>query len=309
TMLRSLVLRIYWDGKPTPAVEVPLGDFFCLGTARMVRFENALFTTGEGRSFVCYIPMPFKKGARITLTNESGQTLHNLFYDVDYSLVRNWNPQNLYFHAYWHRDTATIPGKPFELLPSLKGRGRFLGVNVAVLANPKYPGSWFGEGEVKVYLDGDREYPTLNGTGTEDYIGSAWGQGPFINRFNGCTVANDSAGVYGFYRFHIPDPIFFKAACEVKLQQMGGAPTQTVATYQRHHAPLIVTYTDNGRIHHQYRHENPLDLNQPGLPQGWTNFYRSDDVSATAYFYLDNPASPLPPIQAVSIRVAHLRSY
>ncbi len=306
-MLRSLVLRMYWDGQSKPAVEVPFGDFFCMGTARMVRFENALFTTGEGRSFVSYLTMPFRKGAKITLTNESSHTLHNLFYDVDYSYLRDWDSRNLYFHAYWHRDTATFPGKAFELLPGISGRGRFLGVNVGVQANPRYPGSWFGEGEVKMYLDGDQDFPTLNGTGTEDYIGSAWGQGAFINRFNGCTVAEDSTGVYAFYRFHIPDPIFFRSSCKVVLQQMGGAPTDSVASYQKKGAPLIVAYTDDGRIHPQFNPGKPLDLNKPGLPKGWTNFYRSDDVSSTVYFYLDSPTDPLPPLQPVFFRCYHLR--
>lgn len=172
-MLRSLKIEMFWDNEKKPAVSVPFGDFFGLGLGKMLAYENALFTTGEGRSFVCFVPMPFKKAAKILVTNGSGKTLRNIFFDVDYNLLTTWNNDNLYFHAYWHRDTATRLAHDFQILPQVNGKGRFLGVSVGVNANPKYGISWFGEGEMKMYIDGDAEYPTLNGTGTEDYIGTA----------------------------------------------------------------------------------------------------------------------------------------
>jgi len=305
-MLRSLKLEMFWDGEKKPAVSVPFGDFFGHGLGQMSTFENALFTSGEGRSFVCYIPMPFKKGATITITNESSKTLNAVFFDVDYSVLQTWSNDNLYFHAYWHRDTATTVAQDFEMLPNINGKGRFLGVNVGVNANKQYRNSWFGEGEVKVYLDGDTNYPTLNGTGTEDYISTAWGQGKFINNYTGCTIANDSLKQYAFYRLHIPDPIFFTTNCKVALQQIGGTATDSVKMYQQNGAPLSPVATDAGHLYHQYNAQQPLQLNTPGLPNGWTNFYRSDDVCATAYFYLNTPSNNLPALQPVALRVANL---
>jgi len=304
-MLRSLKIEMFWDNETKPAVSVPFGDFFGLGLGKTVTYENALFTTGEGRSFVCYIPMPFKKAAKIVVTNESNKTLRNIFFDVDYNVLQTRNDDYLYFHAYWHRDTATTPSQDFQLLPQVRGKGRFLGASVGINANPLYGTSWFGEGEVKMYLDDDKEYPTLNGTGTEDFIGSAWGQSKFINQYTGCTIASDSLLQYAFYRFHIPDPVYFKTACMVALQQIGGAATDSVAAYQKNNAPLVVVSTDNGRLYPQYNKNHPLQLNNTS-PKGWTNFYRSDDVCSTAYFYLNTPSDDLSGIQPVGLRVYNL---
>ncbi len=305
-MLRSLKIEMFWDNEAKPAVSVPFGDFFGLSLGKTVVYENALFTTGEGRSFVCYIPMPFKKAAKIVVTNESGKTLHNIFFDVDYNLIEKWSNDYLYFHAYWHRDTATKLTNDFELLPHVRGNGRFLGTSVGVNANPHYKSLWFGEGEVKMYIDGDKEYPTLNGTGTEDYISTAWGQGKFINRYTGCTIATDTSLQYAFYRLHIPDAVYFKNDCKVTLQQIGGAPTDSVAMYQQHGAPLIPVTTGKDFLHHQYNIDKPLQLNDPSLPKGWTNFYRSDDISATAYFYLKTSSNDLPALQPVQLRAFNL---
>ena len=251
--------------------------------------------------------MPFKKGAKIVVTNESDRKLQNIFFDVDYSVLKTWNDDYLYFHAYWHRDTATKLASDFELLPQVTGKGRFLGVNVGVNGNPAYKKSWFGEGEVKMYLDGDKEYPTLNGTGTEDYISTAYGQGKFINTYTGCSIADDSLMQWAFYRFHIPDPIFFKSECRVALQQLGGDDLAKVAAYQKAQAPLIpVTTDDNGRFTAFYQKDSVTMLNTTKMT-GWTNFYRSDDVSATSYFYLDKPVSGLAALQPVMLRTVALR--
>jgi len=306
-MLRALKIEMFWDNEAKPAVSVPFGDFFGIGLGKTAVFQNALFANAEGRSFVCMIPMPFKKAAKIIVTNESGKQLNNIFFDVDYSLLKTWSDDYLYFHAYWHRDTATIPAKDFELLPNVTGKGRFLGVNIGVNANTQYGKSWFGEGEVKMYLDGDKDYPTLNGTGTEDYIGTAWGQGKFINTYSGCSVADDSLLQYAFYRYHIPDPVYFKTDCKVVIQQIGGDGTENVALYQKNNAPLIPVTTDTGKLIPYYQKGGATKLD-PSMPKGWTNFYRSDDVSATAYFYLDKPSDNLEALQPVALRTANLRS-
>jgi hypothetical protein len=306
-MLRSLKIEMFWDDERKPAVSAPLGDFFGVGLGRTTAFENAFFANPEGRSFICYIPMPFKNAARIVVTNESGVKLRDIYFDVNYTLLPGWSSTNMYFHAWWHRDTATVLAKDFELLPFVKGRGRFLGTNIGVNANPLYHKSWFGEGEVKMYLDGDRNYPSLNGTGTEDYIGTGWGQGKFINQYSGCTFANDTLLQWAFYRFHVPDPVYFKTDCRVTMQQVGGASKDSVAAFQLAKAPLIPISIFDGTLHTYYKKDEVLQLNKPGLPNGWTNFYRSDDVSSTAYFYLDKPADDLPVIQPVALRKTQLR--
>jgi hypothetical protein len=112
-MLRSLKLEMFWDNAATPAVAVPLGDFFGVGLGKTAVFENALFASPEGRSFNCFIPMPFKKAAKIVVTNESGKALSHFFFDVDYSQLKTWDNDYLYFHAYWH---ATPPPNPLKIL-------------------------------------------------------------------------------------------------------------------------------------------------------------------------------------------------
>ncbi len=306
-MLRSLVIQMYWNNETKPAVSVPFGDFFGVGLGRTTAFENALFANAEGRSFNSFIAMPFKTGARIVIVNESNKSLRNIFFDVDYNLLTTWNDDYLYFHAYWHRDTATILSEDVALLPQVNGRGRFLGVNIGVNANPLYKKSWFGEGEVKIYLDGDTNLPTLNGTGTEDYIGTAWGQGKFINKFTGCTIASDSLPQWAFYRYHIPDPIYFSSACKVTIQQIGGDETVKVAGYQQAGAPLIPVSTDGAVFTKLYKKGAVTNLQDSTQPKGWTNFYRSDDVSATAYFYLDKASNNLPDLQPVAVRTWNLK--
>lgn len=306
-MLRSLKIEMFWNGEATPAVSVPFGDFFGIPDGKTTAFQNALFTTGEGRSFCSFIQMPFKTKAKIVITNESTKPVDMLFFDVDYSLLKNWDESYLYFHACWNRDTATQLAKDFELLPKINGKGRFLGLNIGVNGNPVYKKSWFGEGEVKIYLDGDTDYPTLNGTGTEDYIATAWGQGRFINTYNGCSNADDSLLQWAFYRFHIPDPIFFSKDCRITLQQMGGDFGSVVAAYQRKNIPLIPVTLNNDSLQLLYHKGVVTQLSDSLQKNSWANFYRSDDVSATVYFYLDKPVNTLPPLASVRHRAANLR--
>jgi hypothetical protein len=309
-MLRSLKLEMFWDGDSKPAVSVPFGDFFGIGLGKTAIYHNALFVNPEGRSFICYIPMPFKKSARIQVTNESNKRLTHIFYDIDFQQTP-WKNDNLYFHAYWHRDTATTLAKDFELLPKVKGKGRFLGVNVGVFANPIYENHWWGEGEVKMYLDGDTKFPTLSGTGTEDYIGTGWGEGEFFNDYAGSLYANkDHDNGWCFYRYHIPDPIFFKAACKVVLPEMGSNKKELVAALQAKGVPLIPVTIDDQRGHPKslYTPGKILNLKDTTLPEGFVMFYRSDDVSATAYFYLDKPTDNLPSLQNIEVRTYKLSS-
>ena len=309
--LRGLRLEIFWDGAPTPAVSVPLGDFFLHGAGQMMPMETALLASPEGRSFVSYIPMPFRRRARIVVTNESPRQVNLIFYDINYRRLGRLPDDALYFHAWWSRDRATQLGRDFRILPQVRGRGRLLGASVTVLTNPVYRDTWWGEGEVKIFLDGDRDLASLVGTGAEDYIGTAWGQGAYINRFQGAPIATwEGGGRWTFYRFHIPDPIFFEREIEVSLQQMGGARKTIVLDLQRSGAPLIPVTIDPGsrdNFQQLLTRRPQVPLSDPSLPDGHTNFYRSDDVAAVAYFYLDRPENGLPAMAPAAERLQALR--
>jgi|tagenome__1003787_1003787.scaffolds.fasta_scaffold20987667_4 hypothetical protein len=308
-VLRGMKLAMYWDGAATPAVSVPLGDFFLHGAGEMTAMETELFASPEGRSFVSYAKMPFRKSARLVLSNETAKKV-NLFYDVDYRAVRSVPADTLYFHAWWHRERRTALGKDFRILPMIAGRGRFIGASITVLTNPAYEKSWWGEGEVKVKLDGDRTHPSLVGTGTEDYIGSAWGQGAYVNRYQGAPIASwDNGGRWTFYRFHIPDPIWFHHNIEVSLAQIGGAPKADVIRFQKNGSPLIPVTVDRGDRAGGFEQllTSGKRVTDPSLIDGWTNYYRSDDVAAVAYFYSDRSDRILPAIQPASERIAALR--
>jgi hypothetical protein len=306
-MLRSLKIEMFWDGVDKPAVSAPFGDFFGNGLGRLVAHENALFANPEGRSFNCYIPMPFKTGARVVITNEGSTDLTMLFYDINFVKIKKWNPDNLYFHCFWNRDTATVPGVDYTILPRIEGRGRFLGVSFGVMANPLYRKSWWGEGEVKMYLDGDGDLPTLVGTGTEDYVGTAWGQGAYINRYTGCPVADTEKDHWAFYRFHVPDPVMFATDIRVSIQAMGGNMKPVVIEMLEKGVPLIpVTVQDQNTFVRLMDMEQPVDLKSSDLIDGWTNFYRSDDWCSTAYFYLDKPVNQLPVLAKSDLRVWRL---
>ena len=308
--LRGLKLEMYWDGAARPAVSVPLGDFFLHGAGEMLPMETALLASPEGRSFVSYIPMPFRSGARIVVTNESPKPVNLIFYDVDYRQLPAQPADALYFHAWWSREQATQLGRDFKILPRIEGRGRFLGASVTLLTNPVYEKTWWGEGEIKIALDGDRaDRPTLVGTGAEDYIGTAWGQGAYINRYQGAPIATwDDEGRWTFYRWHVPDPVWFHRDIQVTLQQIGGARKNIVLGLLNKGAPMIpVTIDPGSRNNFQKLLESGKKLSDPSLPDGHTNYYRSDDVAAVAYFYLDRPGGVLPPIAPAAARMAAIR--
>lgn len=302
--LRAIHLDMYWDDASRPAVSVPLGDFFGIGLGRMAAFQSALFSNPEGKSFNCYIPMPFKTHAKIVFVNQSEQN-QLLFYDVDLTALKAPVKNLTYFHAYWNNKHSTTLGQDFEILPEVKGEGRFLGSNISVKADSVYGDTWFGEGEVKMYLDGDDALPTLAGSGTEDYIGSAWNLGPFNQLYQGATVVDKVKKEYAFYRYHIPDPVYFHNDCRVTIQQMGGAGRDLIRNIIKRggQAKPVSVMTANGLI---------KLLEKPGYPNlfddkfpadEWVNFYRIDDYSSTAYFYLDKPESNLKRLAPVAERL------
>ena len=299
--LRSLRIQFFWDGNSKPAVDVPLGDFFVYNLGKQVAFETALFSSGEGRSYNCFIPMPFKKGAKVLLINE-GKERVKLYYDIDF-LMQKLPPNALYFHAYWNRQWSGKLGDDYVLLPKIEGKGRFLGISVGLNTDTSYSKSWWGEGELKMYLDGDTNYPTINGTGAEDYIGSAWGLGKFINQYQGCTIANDSTGQFCFYRWHIPDAIYFNKDIKVTIQQIGGWMKDDMKKLFQRGVNFKAVTVDGPKFVRLLDMDNPPLLSDPSFPDGWVNFYRIDDYSSVSYFYLDKPASSLPALPSLTVRV------
>jgi len=304
--LRGLKIEMYWDGADTPAVQAPIGDFFCHAMDTMVTFENACFSSPEGRSFNCIIPMPFKESAKILLINESGQD-NTVFYEIDATIGETHDGNMLYFHSTWRRENPTQIREDMNIMPKLSGRGRFLGCNLGVRVNEERDDFWWGEGEVKIYLDGDDELPTLCGTGTEDYIGTGWGQGHYCHQFqgnhylHGVDKADDSviAKGYGFYRFHIPDPVYFYEDCKVDIQVIGGSYFKDLIKLMDRHPDM--EYMKAGDGSECYTREEVLkNIDSGGLIE------RFDDHCATVYWYMDNKENGLSPIACVAERIQDL---
>lgn len=213
--LRSLVLRGYWEGQEHPSIECPLGDFMGFAHGKAMAYQSAVHSVGESAGMNFWLPMPFARQARFTIANE-GKRTPPFFYQIDYTL-KDAHPNDVgRLHVLFRRENPTTLKQDFELLPKRKGQGRFIGSIMGIRA---LEGNWWGEGEIKVYLDGDAEFPTICGTGSEDYVGLSWGmqQTPFL--YNGCSL--DQKGFVSMYRWHLPDPIYWFKEVRVTIQQIG----------------------------------------------------------------------------------------
>ena len=287
-MLRGLKIEMFWDDSKKPAVSAPFGDFFGMGLGQMTALNSALLSS-PGKSFNCAIPMPFRTGMKIVVTNESGKDLKLLFYDVEYTVGDRHGIDDLYFHAHFQHEAQTTLQKDFEILPQIQGRGRFLGTSVGVRANRElYGDKWWGEGEIKMYLDGDRAFPTLVSTGIEDYIGDAWGMSESSSFYQGASLINQQRMLYVFYRFHIPDPVYFKSGMRVTAQQMGHLSPNADDPIFKTGQPVYKTGPGLIQMEHDQR----------------GGFERHDEWSAVAYFYLDRPENDLPAIESAAARMA-----
>jgi hypothetical protein len=213
--LRSLVVRFYWDGQSHPSIECPLGDFMGFAHGKVMAYESAAHSVGESAGMNFWLPMPFTKSARMTISNE-GTASVPFFYQIDYTLGDRHARDVGRLHTLFRRENPTTLKQDFELLPTREGKGRFIGSVMGIRA---LEGNWWGEGEVKIYLDGDEEFPTICGTGSEDYVGLSWGmqQTPF--RYHGCSL--DQKGFVSMYRWHLPDPIYWQQEIRVTIQQIG----------------------------------------------------------------------------------------
>ena len=182
------------------------------------------------------------------------------------------------------------------ILSHVQGRGRFLGCNLGVRLHPACTNFWWGEGEVKIYLDGDKEYPTLCGTGTEDYIGSAYGQGLFDNLYQGNHFIAEKKNANGFYRFHVPDPVFFYEDIRATIQVMGGPSYAAMLKSLDKDPTLRFMKAGDGT---QYYTREELEKN----PKRAEVMERIDDHCATAYWYMDKPENGLGPIADFDERI------
>lgn len=215
--LRSLVLRAYWDGQEHPGIECPLGDFFGFAHGKVMPYFSSVHSVGPTGGMNIWLPMPFTKRARITLTNETqGERAPPIFYQIDYTLG-DQHPEDVgRLHVLFRRENPTTLKQDFELLPKRMNKGRYVGAVIGI--RNLHPGQWWGEGEIKVYMDGDTDFPTICGTGSEDYVGLAWGiqQVPFF--YQGCSL--DQKDFVSMYRWHLPDPIAWQKECRITIQQI-----------------------------------------------------------------------------------------
>jgi hypothetical protein len=230
---RILVFRIYWDGEVEPSVEVPLGDFFARGHDTAPHLVNSLpVVVNPKNGCNCYWQMPFRKSARITLENQAPQDANVIAYRIIYKLYPI--PENAaYFHAQWRRSLTTRELPEHTILDAVAGQGLYVGTYLAWTSNSS---GWWGEGEVKFYLDGDNEFPSLSDNGTEDYFGGAWGftssptgrEQEFCTPFLGMPLARmgdpDGPRRISLYRWHIYDSIGFAQNLRVTVQALGWWP-------------------------------------------------------------------------------------
>jgi len=234
---RYSILRFFWDDETTPSIEVPVGDFFCLGWGKFAPVTSLVIVANPGSGLNCYWPMPFRKKCRITMENIDDHDMV-LYYQVDYTLTEV--PKDAgYLHAQFHRVNPLPFKKDYVLVDSIKGKGQYVGTYMAYGSNKN---GWWGEGEIKFFMDGDTEFPTINGTGTEDYFCGAYDfdtqkknkagvEGSEYTEFSGPytglpqVIRGDGhyniAQRFGLYRWHIMDPIRFDKDLKVTIQDLG----------------------------------------------------------------------------------------
>jgi hypothetical protein len=226
--LKEIVLRMYWDGNDKPSVETPVGDFFGLNLGQYSLYQSAYLNCSSVQALNSYFAMPFRKSARITVTNEGKKNVGDFYSNIDYQLVPSLPERSLYFHAQYRQATPNqaisypsedkelnLDGKNNYVFCETRGRGHLMGVTMGVLQNTDH---WFGEGDDMIFVD-DETKPVINGTGTEDYFNGAWDFGgnpgavPFANLYNGAHLIASpelAGGRYCLYRWHADNPVTFK---------------------------------------------------------------------------------------------------
>jgi len=234
---RNSILRFYWDDEKTPSVEAPVGDFFCMGWGQYAALQSLAVCVNPGSAFNCYWPMPFRKKCRITMENIDDKDMV-LYYQVDYTLT-DVPSDAAYFHAQFRRVNPLPYKGVYTLVDGIKGKGQYVGTYIAWGVHNN---GWWGEGEIKFYIDGDTKYPTINGTGTEDYFCGSYdfdtrkknaagveevNYTEFSTPYSGLPQVIKGDGHYqvmqrfGLYRWHITDPIRFDKDLKVTIQALG----------------------------------------------------------------------------------------
>jgi hypothetical protein len=229
TNWRRLILRFYWDQEEHPSIECPYGDFFANGWCERCNVNSLPIAVNPAGGMNSYWEMPFRQHARITIENIGTEDVV-LYYQIDYTLT-DVPDDAAYFHAQWRRSNPLPYKQVHTLVEKVQGMGHYVGTYIAYQSNST---GWWGEGEIKFYLDGDQDYPTICGTGTEDYFGGAWnweqpqGQyGVYSTPFLGLPQVIKPDGLYrsqqrfGMYRWHIMDPIRFEQDLRVTIQALG----------------------------------------------------------------------------------------
>lgn len=226
---RHTILRIYWDDEEEPSVEVPVGDFFGMGWGEYAPLNSQPITVNPGSAFNSFWPMPFRKKFKITMENMSEREMF-LYYQIDYALT-DVPEDAAYFHAQFRRSNPT-EGAIHTLVDGIKGKGHYVGTYMAWQVNNR---GWWGEGEIKFYMDGDEKFPTIAGTGTEDYFLGSYNfenkktkqyerySTPFagLHQIIKPDGLYDSQQRFGLYRWHIQDPIRFEEDLKVTIQDLG----------------------------------------------------------------------------------------
>jgi len=234
---RYSILRFYWDDEATPSVEAPVGDFFGMGWGRYSPLHSLPVCVNPGSAFNCYWPMPFRKKCRITMENIDEKDMV-LYYQVDYILTEVMSDA-AYFHAQFRRVNPLPYKSNYVLVDSIKGKGQYVGT---YLAWGVHNNGWWGEGEIKFFMDGDTDFPTICGTGTEDYFCGSYDFDTHKKVSEGVTVSDytefstpysglaqvirgdghyDMAQRFGLYRWHITDPVRFEKNLKVTIQALG----------------------------------------------------------------------------------------
>ena len=262
---RLMRLRVYYDGNAEPSVDSPVGDFFAVGHGfeRWVKSEM-IRASSDGRARNSYWPMPFAKSCRITLTNEGRRPVDHVYYHVDWSKVPALPPDTLYFHARYKQELPAPAARKLYTFLDVKGRGFYAGTVLSVI-QPE--AGWFGEGDERIYVDGEKE-PSIIGTGSEDYFNDAWGLHVVDGPYTGVTVA-DGTGLGSRmtgYRWHIKDPIPFKTSFRFDIEHLGW------------------TFNNDGSLKSPYG-------------------TRDDLMSSVAYWYQDGVATGLWPVPYGSARL------
>lgn len=229
---RDCILKMYWDDEKEPSVEVPLGDFFCNGHNIYCKINSMPIAVNPYGGLNVYWPMPFRKHARIEIENQHRKEIGGFFYQITYELDEV--PETAaYFHAQWRRAVSPIDNPDHIILEGVKGKGHYVGT---YLAWTQLSNGWWGEGEIKFFMDGDTEFPTICGTGTEDYFGGAWAfEDTFSTAFLGYPLwrkEEKEVPKHGMYRWHIPDPIRFEKDLRVTIQALAWGPNEKFKALQ-----------------------------------------------------------------------------